>query len=172
MGTMIMKDWKHIGWGLLWLISLGNTGSLWAQPDNAVLYQQLLNEHLRKQGSPVAEVAGLVDQRFLALWTLDSLSATRVQVYPPSLQYQRLENKQFQRSLQLTIQETTSEQPTAYSYQHRDTLSADAFREIWKQSPPLLRGEDPRPAARFGKPIALIGTSILLIVSLFYLRSQ
>lgn len=169
---MIVKYWKHIGWGMLWCISLGSYAGLWAQPDNAALYQQLLGEHLGKQAAPVAEVAGLVEEHFLTLWTLDSLSATKVQVYPPTLQYQRLENKDFQRSLQLTIRETTGEEPTAFSYQYTDTLSTDAFRIVWKQSPPALRGEDPRPAARFGKPIALIGTSILLIVSLFYLRSQ
>ncbi|MEM7656572.1 MAG: hypothetical protein AAF399_10620 [Bacteroidota bacterium] len=157
---------------LLWSGLLGMIPALVAQPHNGEWYQQVLEEHIEARGATASAVLGLEIPALLTLWNLDSTATTHLQLYPPTISYQTLDDRHYQRSLQLTIQERIEEEEAVFSYQRMDTLSAPDFQKVWKNSPPVLRGEDPRNRARIGKPIALIGSSILLIVSLFYLRSQ
>jgi hypothetical protein len=145
-------------------------GSTIAQPGNAEIYQQLLSEYL--SGAPAFRAisgAKLVDH-FPAV-ALDSTSAYSLQVLPPRLDYEVLDDKRIKRSLSIPLTERDSVlRPVKLSFE--DTLERRDFHRIYRQSPDVLRGDDPTLRAKWIRPIGLIGLSVITFVGLFYVRSR
>ena len=100
----------------------------------------------------------------------DSTLAKKLIVGGVDVAYEKLNKKIFLRkiSLQLTLQDSSMR---AFPLVSQDTLSLSQIREVRRKSPIDLRGDMPTTGARLVKPFAVIGVSVGLIISLFYLRS-
>jgi hypothetical protein len=143
-----------------------------AQAHNGEVYQQLIRHQLAAHTDTLSSLKGTVIAAWLPEWIDDSTANQTLSILTPVISSQLLGKDSVIRSLELRFQWEGKTGLLADQESHRDTLSRADFRRVWRESPLELRGEDPRKLQRWGKPFALVGGSILLIVSLFYLRSQ
>lgn len=147
---------------LLWL------GELPAQPTAVDLYQQLLQPYLTK-APPIQRIKGQPD--FFPSVVLDSSSRVQLQVLPPEMRYRELTDGRIERTLSLSLTEQDSVLRPV-SLRQTDTLNRNVFRQYFRQSPDILRGDDPTLRAKWIRPIALISLSVATFVALFYVRSR
>ena len=140
------------------------------QPGNAEIYQQLLSEYLAEAPAFKAISGAKLADHFPAV-ALDSTSHRSLQVLPPQLGYEVLDDKRIKRIMSIALTERDSIlRPVQLSFE--DTLEMQDFRRIHRQSPDALRGDDPTLRARWIRPIGLIGLSVITFVGLFYVRSR
>ena len=164
-----MLAWVQLGW---WGLICCLPSQIPAQPHNGELYRELIHHQLEKHTDTLSSLKGLKLPLWLPEWVDDSTANQTLSILTPVISSQLLGKDSVVRSLGMRFQWEGKTGLLADQGSHRDTLSRAGFRRVWRESPAELRGEDPRKLQRWGKPFAMVGGSILLIVSLFYLRSQ
>jgi hypothetical protein len=98
-------------------------------------------------------------------------SDPHIKIGSPDISYNKLKNKQFTRSIEVSVEIKDSvrrSEVLAYS----DTLSLRQLKQIQKASPKDLRAELPTTYARTLRPLAIVTASIAGVISLFYIRSR
>lgn len=151
-----------------WLLG---TTALWAQPNNQEICQNLGQEIQASFPGPFTEISPAQAESWWPDWSLDPAALGQLALRPPAITYERLPDKRYLRQVSIDVmyQDSLMQSET---FSHQDTLGVKEIRLVRKNSPKALRGEDPRPINRFGKPLLTIGASILGVVALFYIRSR
>jgi hypothetical protein len=141
-----------------------------SQISNELVFEQLILESASSHAHPVDSIQGFFTDGLLAKITRTPGADKDLIVETPSVDFKRLGKKRYERSLAIIVNYQDSTEHS-YSLNHKDTLDAKALKEVRKTSYPELRGKNPRFASKYLGPALLIGTAIVGIISLFYLRS-
>ncbi|MDX1906647.1 MAG: hypothetical protein SF053_06395 [Bacteroidia bacterium] len=139
-----------------------------AQPDNEQVVQSLLTQYLDTMRTGPASISGALPATWLPLTV--SGSQIRLGVGVPAVRYQAAGAGWIRTVVVPLTREGDGLSATNLSY--TDTLPPAGLRAVRRASPPPLRGDNPLPRARIGMPAAVICTSIIGVISLFYIRSR
>ncbi|MDX2248917.1 MAG: hypothetical protein SF052_19165 [Bacteroidia bacterium] len=145
-------------------------GEIFAQNSNAAILRGILSQYMETSGQKFREYAGFANSEYLPEGGMDTLSANKLIIGNPRVSYQYLKKKKYLRRVEVRLKisgEMTADTTLFYS----DTLSGKALRNINRQSPDMLRAEDPTMLGKWVKPLALIVVSAGGVISLFYIRS-
>lgn len=140
-----------------------------AQVPNDSLYFRLLQSYFATHPGPYRAVETAFPDLPRPIVALDS-AADDLRIGPPRLTYERLAKKRYLRQLQLSLSQGDSSQAGQVIH-IRDTLDLAALREVRRDSPLPLQGENPTYAALWLRPVAIIGGSIAAILALFLIRT-
>ena len=141
-----------------------------AQITNELAFESLVTNAVKKNGQPIDSISGFYAKEFSASISNGKKGGQNLFVEVPLLNFERLSKGRFKRRLETVVSFGDS---TAQSLQliYQDTLDGKQLSAVRKTAYPELRGESPRPTAKYLGPALLIGTAIAGIILLFYLRS-
>lgn len=142
-----------------------------AQKINGLVFEDLVLQKVRERALPLDSVTGFTTERLLAELACTTGAKRKLVVDPPEVRYTRIDSGGYERRIATMVSFVDSSE-VGYELTHIDTLSKSGLRIVRKGSVLELRGEDPRWGVRYLLPIAIIGTGIAGIISLFYLRSS
>jgi hypothetical protein len=141
-----------------------------AQITNELAFESLVTNAVKKNGQPIDSISGFYTQELLASISDGKKGGQNLFVEVPILNFERLSKGRFERRLETVVSFRDS---TAQSLQliYQDTLDGKQLSAVRKTTYLELRGQSPRPTAKYLGPALLIGTAIAGIILLFYLRS-
>lgn len=145
--------------------------TIYAQPGNEAILQNMLSQYLETPGMKFREYQGFTNADYLPDLVSDTLSAHTLSIGNPRVTYQRMEKKTYLRRLEVRLK-ISGEMPADTTIFYSDTLSGKALRQINRKSPEFLHAEDPTLMGKWVKPLAIIAVSVGGVISLFYIRSS
>ena len=152
-----------------WLVgSLCCVQLSWAQADNLQIYQSWWETF----PDTVQAVEGFTFEEWTLPIPIDSQAVQTLWVNPPTIVYQAVGKKLYERSMQQQYERVSGGERLSFSYTYVDTLSQKEMRRAIRRSPEPLAGEDPTFGGQWGRPIAWVVTGTGIIFGLFYIRSQ
>jgi len=141
-----------------------------AQITNQLEFETLVTNAVRKNGQPIDSILGFYASQLLASVSHGQKGGQDLIVEIPIVNFQRVSKGMYERRLEVVINfRDSTEQSLQLIFQ--DTLVGNKLSAVRKSRYPELRGQSPRPAAKYIGPALLIGTAIAGIILLFYLRS-
>jgi hypothetical protein len=141
-----------------------------AQISNELAFDQLISDFVTQKGSDVDTLAGFVTEGLKGKIVLNPRFDRALLIEEPNIEFKKMRDRKFLRSISTVVSYKDSIE-ISFPIQYQDTIFAKDLRAIRKSSHLELRGSNPRWTSKYLLPIALIGTGIAVIISLFYLRS-
>lgn len=155
------------------LIVLFIHGHIQAQPHNGEIYEQLVDQYFQQDSLPFHRISGTIITEWMPEYQVNPSALYELNFSSPLISYSALGQKKYRRSISFSIQRMDSLQnPAPVRLSFADTLNLITIKNVYRNSPKQLKGEDPRPGAKWLKPMTLISLSIGGIISLFFIRSQ
>ncbi len=141
-----------------------------AQVTNQLVFERLVLQSLAASGRSIDSLKGFVTKEMEDKIVQHVTDGCDLQVEAPTIVFSRVGKRSFARSLEtvLTYQDSIE---VGAQVLYRDTLDVRLLSKVRKSPYPELRGQSPRPVAKYLAPALLIGTGIAGIILLFYLRS-
>lgn len=144
-----------------------------AQISNEAYFEEAVRTHLSSQGVPFNSWLGFLTEPSEGLVKIDSSSQLSFYVQSPEVEFGKLEDGSFSRSIRFVIEHQIGDSAVlSIAKQHSDTVSRKELKLVRKSKYPELRGVSPQFSRRILVPTVLIVSGITGIISLFYIRSK
>jgi hypothetical protein len=140
-----------------------------SQAPNDSISRQLMRDYLTDHAGPFLSLAGVPTAVLSDSIRPDSQATIRLTFLTPRVAYEVLPERRYLRRIELPFSLEDSllrEDRLIYT----DTLSRAELRRVLRLTPLDDQGEDPRRWGKWGRAVALVGSSLLLTALLFYVR--
>ena len=142
-----------------------------SQKTNVLVFEELVGNFVANHPKKIDSLSGFFTDELQRRIFLQQKASFDLNIEEPSVDFQALGKKQFQRKVAtvLTYQDSTEH---VYALTFCDTILGNQLGQIRQSEHPALRGTNPRWTSKILFPAAMIGTGIAGIIALFYFRSS